>query len=417
MRANRPKIPRLKRQSRRDYLYPPHPSQHRRVRIIIAACLIIVVASVALQFLIFKSNRTGAPGDNLPAGGLGQPANPSAKPFGMALGGTLDGLSKPQLDSELQDIQSLGAQWIRIDVPWPEVQPTSSTQYNWARIDAVVAAANAHHLKLLGTIGYTPGWAAAKGCDDSTQKCVPASSSQFAGFAATAAKRYSGHGIDAWEIWNEPNNHGFWMPAPNPAAYTQLLKASFEAIKSVDPTATVLSGSLGPVDGAPGSVSPVTFLSDMYAAGAQNFFDVLGYHPYSYPILPSMSASWSGWSMMDSLAPSIRSTMSASGDTAKQIWITEYGAPTNGPGPATTDLNLELVHGTTHVSTKLQAEMLTQSVQQYEQYSWLGNYFWYSYKDLGSNAANPGDFFGLLNHDGSPKPAYSAYKQAASSSQ
>ena len=117
--------------------------------------------------------------------------------------------------------------------------------------------------------------------------------------------------------------------------------------------------------------------------------------------------------MMDSLSPSIRSVMVANGDTSKQIWITEYGAPTGGPGSATTNLNYGLIRGTSHVSTQLQAQMLSQSVQQYEQYSWLGNYFWYSYKDLGTNASNPGNFFGLLNHNGTPKPAYSTYKQAA----
>ena len=31
---------------------------------------------------------------------------------------------------------------------------------------------------------------------------------------------------------------------------------------------------------------PSRFLTDMYADGVKGSFDALGYHPYSYPVLP-----------------------------------------------------------------------------------------------------------------------------------
>ena len=217
--------------------------------------------------------------------------------------------------------------------------------------------------------------------------------------------------ISAWEIWNEPNNEGFWMPAPDPTAYTQLLKATYPAIKDTDPSAIVLSGSLGPSDGQPSSIAPVTYLSGMYSAGAHGYFDVLGYHPYSYPDLP-LTVTPGAPGHDGRLPVSIRSVMAANGDTNKQIWITEYGAPTNGSGPTETTADYGLVGSNSHVNDQLQADMLKQSTQQYESIPWLGNYFWYSYKDLGSNPSDTGDHFGLLTYSGNQKPAYSAFEQA-----
>ncbi len=336
----------------------------------------------------------------------------SSKPFGMALGDTLMGQSQADLNSEMTALSSFGVSWIRIDVAWADLQPNSASQaLQWSKIDPIVSAAKAHHLHILATLAYTPSWAAVAGCDDSSQKCTPASDAQFANYATSVAKRYNST-ICAFEIWNEENNQGFWTPAPNAVTYTNLLKATYPALKKVDPSAPVLLGSFGPLDDLSGSQQPVTFLSDLYAAGARGYFDVVGFHPYSYPALPDTVASWSGWSMMNDLPTSIRSVMTANGDSNKQVWITEYGAPTNGPGPTETDQNYGTVSGDDHLDEQLQAETVTQSTQQYMQYSWLGNYFWYSFKDLGSSTADTGNFFGLIKFDGTHKAAYDAFAAA-----
>lgn len=379
--------------------------------LVCAACIGLFVSfhafvvEVANQF-VFTSPREQ---DALRMPAVSSPS--LAKPFGIALGATLENLNEAQLNSELAALNTLGVTWIRIDIPWATVQPNSAKQYTWSEIDPVVKAASAHHLKILATLAYTPSWAAVSDCNDVSQKCAPASDSQFASYVTAVVNRYKDSGVDAYEIWNEENNEGFWMPAPNPASYTQLLEASYGAIKKVDPYVPVLVGGLGPLDGAASSIEPVTYLSDLYADGARNYFDAVGYHPYSYPALPSTVASWSGWSMLDDLPTSIRSVMVANGDSAKQVWITEYGAPTDGPGETETAANYGSVGGDDHLDQQLQAESLTQSTQQYESYGWLGNYFWYSYVDLGTNPANTENFFGLVSYSGVPKLAYATYKQ------
>jgi exo-beta-1,3-glucanase (GH17 family) len=88
--------------------------------------------------------------------------------------------------------------------------------------------------------------------------------------------------------------------------------------------------------------------------------------------------------------------MAANGDSAKQIWITEIGAPSAGP------------YG---VGTAAQAEEVTQAVAGAKSSSWIGAEFFYTYEDV---ATNP-DYFGLLNADGSAKPAWTALAAALAS--
>jgi hypothetical protein len=54
-----------------------------------------------------------------------------------------------------------------------------------------------------------------------------------------------------------------------------------------------------------------------------------GYHPDSYPALPDSADSWSGWTNMSATSPSVRSVITASGDSGKRVWITEVGFPSN----------------------------------------------------------------------------------------
>ena len=81
-----------------------------------------------------------------------------------------------------------------------------------------------------------------------------------------------------------------------------------------------------------GNISPIDFLSNIYRDGAEPYFNAVGIHPYSYAALPANFYNWSAWSQISNTTPSLRSVMIANGDTAKQIWITEFGAPTGGPG-------------------------------------------------------------------------------------
>ena len=72
------------------------------------------------------------------------------------------------------------------------------------------------------------------------------------------------------EIWNEEDNASWWAGAPNPAAYAELLKATYPVVKAADPGATVVLGGLTGND--------YPFLEGVYAAGGKGSFDAVGVH-------------------------------------------------------------------------------------------------------------------------------------------
>ncbi len=315
------------------------------------------------------------------------------------------GVSIPDLLTEpaatqaawLANLKSIGVDSVRIGADWEWISYAGPGTYDWSQLDQEVDAVRAAGMSIDMVITGTASWDAVAG-ESGTDVAQPADPSLFGQFAAAVAQRYAPQGVQDYEIWNEPNSTVFFQPAPNPAVYVQMLQASYSDIKAVDPGALVISGGLAPeTNDSEGDINEVTFLQDMYADGAAGYFDALGDHPYSYPALPDTYESWSGWSAMDATPTSLESVMAANGDANKPIWITEVGAPTGGPDS---------------VGTAAQAEELTQAIDDAKATSWIGALYIYTYEDSGGDSTTDEDWFGLLNADGSPKPAWSAVAAA-----
>jgi hypothetical protein len=253
-------------------------------------------------------------------------------------------------------------------------------------------------MSVVGTILYTPAWARPRGTD-STWAPDPGLYGEFAG---RVARHFAGLGVHAYEIWNEPNTASFWSPRPDPLAYTHVLQAAYGQIKAADPTATVVTGGTSPALTDSTHIAPVQWLSDLYDAGAQGYFDAVGHHPYCWPAYPGSRANWSAWYQMYGTSPSLRSLMISHGDGGKTIWATEFGAPTGGPAGS-------------HVSERTQAAMVARAYHLFAGYSWAGPLFLYQGRDAGSNPSTREDFFGFLRHNFSAKPAYNAYASTARS--
>ena len=316
--------------------------------------------------------------------------NLSSKKIGFSVGGSLKSLSNQELDQELADISSLGIKWLRIDIGWDLVQPVDNGQYDWTSTDRIVLAARKYNLQLLPVLAYAPEWARQPACKTNFV-CAPADNAAFANFAQQVVRRYTPMGVNTWEIWNEPNNNSFWLPQPDAAAYVKLLKATYTAIKQVNPNATVLSGGLSPAENISGHIAPRDFLTAMYQDGARNYFDALSYHPFSYPVLPDDVTAWSSWSQMSDLDPSIRSIMVANGDGNKQVWATEYGTPSG---------------GASNLNETLQALSFKQALEQMGNKPWLGAMFFHTYRDSPGDPNQATNDFGIIRTDGSRKPAY-----------
>jgi hypothetical protein len=313
--------------------------------------------------------------------------------FGIATGSTLQNeTATPALASDLRDDRAAGARWIRIDINWAQIQEQGPSSYFWTDIDTAVRTAERDGMSVLGTIAYTPSWARPA---NSVATYGP-KPRQYAKFAGIAARHYSAMGVQAFEIWNEPNVQAFWTPRPRPAAYTAVLKAAYVAIKSVDPRATVMTGGTAPAANSATSYTPVRFLKDIYAHGGKGHFDAVANHPYCWPAYPGAKYAWSAWYQMYGTRPSLRSLMVSHGDGSKKIWATEFGAPTDGP-PGT------------YVSDATQAKMVSKAFRLFSHYKWAGPLFMYSGRDLGSSTDTRENFFGFLKHNFARKPSFTAY--------
>jgi len=319
--------------------------------------------------------------------------------FGIAPGGALHNLSNRDLARTLDGVRAVGATRIRVDLNWALIQERGRNSYRWAPFDRVVRAARARGLHVLAAILYTPRWAQPNG---GTGSSPPVNLDDYSAFAQRAATHYRRFGVEAYEIWNEPNIVNFWAPGPDPARYTQMLKLASAAIKRADPAATVVSAGLSPY-GSYGQadaqhMNPINFLEQMYANGAAGSMDAVGWHPYNFPYGLGYSSS-SAWSQMSATSPSARSVMTANGDAAKQIWATEFGAPTG--------------RSRTSLTEAAQAQLVTLAYTKLQAWRWAGPGFLHSYRDRGKVGASTDDGFGLVRADWSKKPSYRAYERRA----
>lgn len=325
------------------------------------------------------------------------------KAFGFSAG-DLPSLTPAELEQRLTEIEGTGAGWVRVDLGWTWVQGSGPGSYFWGGMDRVVDAARNHRLNVLLIPGYAPGWAAAPGCGQG--HCAPRSADEFGTFVGEAAKRYAPRGVHSWEIWNEPNQPAFFGPTVDVGRYVSLLKAATTAIRRADAGATVLTAGLAPTFTQNGKLAGRDFLSAVYAQGGRDYFTGVAMHPYTFPAAPDSTANWTGWSQMRAM----RDVMVANGDAGKKIWLTEYGAPTGGPGGTASGPSYS--GSPDHVTEAYQASLATEGVRTAAATPWAGPLFWYGYSDLGTSTGTNENFFGLVRHDGSRKPAFAAFTAA-----
>ena len=308
-----------------------------------------------------------------------------ASGYGFSEGSWMLDLNAADLNRELDAVEQTNASWLRVLFDWNRAEPAPG-QYNWAVFDQIVEAASARNLRVLGNIAFTPGWARAP---MSFFTAPPVDPAAFANFAKAVVGRY-GSRVANWEIWNEPNLPLFFgFSGDRAPRYTEILKAAYPAIKSVQPNSTVVAAGLSR---AGGSDAPPAFLSAMYDAGAQGYFDAAGMHPYVFP--GGLAADTeNGWSDI----ARFRDVMVAHGDGGKKIWMTEFGAPTSAPSAE-------------GVSQEDQARQITDVLSAISQLDYSGPAFIYSIRDVdsGAEANREANFGALLTSDWQPKAAATA---------
>lgn len=338
---------------------------------------------------------------------------PAPMPIGVSFGNTLTWMSDADLAASLDDAVALGAGWIRTDISWQSLMPNSATETKWDRSDRVVAAARARGLKVLAVVAYTPLWARDASCASSGDKCPPADPQQFADFASRVTMRYAGHGVEAVELWNEPNWSSFWIN-PDPQRFGLLIQASVSRIRQSNTTMTLLMGGLVPARTVAGrSVQQSEFVTRACANGVCAGLTGVAFHPYSYPFKVSADTAWNTpWEKMtqsSSTEPSLLSAMRGAGLVGK-IWVTEFGARTDGDGTAA-DGTEASIPGSDHVTEAWQAVLIGDGIATARRDSTVvGGLMLYTLRDSGQGSW--ADAYGLRRTDGTAKPALAAARKA-----
>lgn len=302
--------------------------------------------------------------------------------------GDLYGKSQADIDKTLDELQATGVNTVRVLVPWAGVEPIAGT-YDWSQVDAIVNAAAARNMAVLGVLNSTPYYATQSGTPPISG--APADPAQYAAFASLAAARYAGK-ISAYEIWNEPNSAQYFQTSGDAAAaYTAILKAGYTAIKAADPNAEVVGGVVGSVvDFGNITINPVTFINDLYADGAKGYFDALSFHPYHFTTPFSQQAGIPNTPLEQLIA--IRQLMIDNGDSSLRIWATEYGLPSALGGEAQ------------------QAQFVSDFLNAWSKLSYAGPSFIYTTQDRPAGAADPEGTFGIFRIDWSAKPVQQVIK-------
>jgi GH35 family endo-1,4-beta-xylanase len=273
---------------------------------------------------------------------------------------------------------------------WLEIEPTRE-EWHWEYPDFVVRAAEHYGLDLIVRLDGLPAWVA-------ESAVMP---DDYATFAGAVAQRYRGQ-IRGYIVWNEPNLAKEWGGRrPDPAAYTEMLRLAYEAIKAADPEATVVSAGLASTNHQNvEAMDDRVFLEAMYQAGAGDYFDALGAHPYGFAYPPDdPQGAHDGLNLARLL--DLRAIMEAHGDGDKSIWVTELGWTTAGVGEGSW----------LTVSPQQQADYLTDAWRRAltDEMAWLQVFtVWNLSQGLPPTDEMAG--YSLLDESGEPKPAYHALR-------
>ncbi len=306
-----------------------------------------------------------------------------------------------------------GAKWALVFMNWRTIERNAKTPgvYNWSKMDAYLADAAAHGFQVVVTVTGNPAWTAPTTCGP----LYPSQMSSLTRFLTAAVSRYSAppYHVMHWALYNEPDNGdpanfawlgGCWGRShPNHAAgaggaaYADMLKQAYPAVKAGNPNALVLLGGLAYenwYDGKPES-GPFdrAFFEEMLAAGGGDYFDVVNFHYYVV-----WAEAWKTGDRYSSdligKADYLRNVVKTYTHQEKPVICTEIGRPTSGPASDSFVYNDEL-------SARFVVQGYTRAFA-----AGLLAAFWLEAVDEPQLEYQ----YGLMRSDLSPKPAYQAFQ-------
>ena len=324
----------------------------------------------------------------------------------------LDPDGNPQ--ANIQHIQTLGLGWIKMQMPWKNVEPNPGNM-QWSHWDQRIGAYHGAGLKVLLSIPKAPDWARPAD-DDKSVEGPPIDPQTYANFVAQVAARYAGQ-VQAIEVWNEQNLYyeAGGEGRVNVDNYMALLQAAHGAIKGANPGMLVISGAPTPTGAPyPYAVDDVVYLRQMYERGLRWYADGVGIHPSGFANPPDVLYGGGDYDPNrgydDHRSFFFRNTMEAYrqlmlefGHADAALWPTEYG------WPVWRYWGDERFVFAQENSLEEQANYIRRAFEMGRDWGWVGPMFlWnldYAVTNPNSEMAN----FSILTQNG-PTPAYEAIR-------
>jgi polysaccharide biosynthesis protein PslG len=320
---------------------------------------------------------------------------------------------------DLQLARDGGFHWVKQRFEWRNIEGKNKGDFEWNEPDRIVDAIAQTGLKTIARVDNQPKWASST--IQWPGSGPPDQLNDWTDYLTALATRYKGR-IQAYEIWNEPNLDREWGDKqPDPNAYASMLQASYTAIKAADPQALVVSAGMSPTtENDQHAIPDLQFIQQVYAAGAQNSFDVLGVHAAGFKAEPcadpAVVAQSPDLTNNDPSPPDlkrvyafrhvedVRALMVQQGDTNKQMAVLEMGYTTDArPGSA---------YAWFAVDRDQQARNLVGAFQCARQnwQPWMGFMTVIYIPDPAWTQQDEQYWWSITNPDGTTRPAYTALK-------
>jgi polysaccharide biosynthesis protein PslG len=280
-------------------------------------------------------------------------------PFGFSC----DNQTTYTLETYCPQMAKAGIRWIRGFPTFNVIEPAQG-KFDWSAVDHMIATAAKNNMTISGLFFYNAPWIPSKGGSSLPVENLPA----WSEYVSKVVAHCKGS-VKYWEVWNETPN---FIGKGTPAEYARTVVAAHEAAKAADPTCQV---------GLSIQSQNVNWIEQTIEAGAKDHFDFIAVHPYE--TLGLVESDGCEAEFM-SIVPTIRKMLAAKnpGRSGVPIWFTEIGRDA---GKDTRSQATALV--------KAYTLGLAQGVTRIN---------WFEGKDGDSGP------MGLLQGDGTPRPAYTA---------
>ncbi len=321
-----------------------------------------------------------------------------------------------KLELAMRMIRDAGFRWIRQEFPWEDIEQSGRGDFwdhkwnisAWDKYDRIVDLATRYDLHLIVRLDNPPAWSREVG-DAMGTRAPPDGFEDYGNFVAEVVSRDRGK-VQHYQIWNEPNIYPEWGEQPVDAqAYTRLLQVAYTRAKQADPDCIILSAGLAQTtETGPMNVSDLTFLQQMYDAGAKGYFDIMGVMAYGLWTGPGDRRT--SLELTNFSRPQlVREIMVRNGDADKPLWATEVGW-----NALPVDSTATPIFG--RVTLEQQARYAVQAYTRAQQeWPWMGvlNY-WFFKRATDTENDQPFYYFRLVEPDFAPLPAYHAMKTLTS---